>query len=252
MIAYLTGHLSDKEQWTLLFAAVDLLDQAVAIMGGERFAFRTIYHQLVEQPYVDTYLNELLALTHVYHESPGLWARFARQIVNDVVQRGWLAANKPEGRLILSYLLYWWNAFARGYALEVEVEVYRDLQQSGIEFVAHDLRDPQQRYSPGDLVVRGLVGDIKTSTYFLQFAAPMSHDFYIVRLSIKGKRHTLVVFLQKPAWKTINGDTIDSSLDDIDQRLPHPVRIWHHGYELIVLDYTQWKQRILRQQGVTE
>ncbi len=167
-----------------------------------------------------------------------------------MVQRGWQRADVPQTRLLLSYLLYWWGAFARGYALEVEV--YRDLEQSGIVFTAHDLRDALQRYSASDLMISGWKGDIKTSVYFLQIAVPLKHEFYIVRLSIKVRVYTLVVFLWSSIWEIINGDTIDCTLETISQHLPHPVRIRHKRHEVVVLDYEEWKWRILCHQGAAE
>ncbi|MFP4441311.1 MAG: hypothetical protein ACLFVO_29110 [Chloroflexaceae bacterium] len=250
VIAYLTDRLRGQAQWLLLFEAIDLLDQAVAIITGNRITFRTLYQQLFDLVYANLYIDELLALNDVRQQSAMLWAKYARQIVSDMAQRGWQFADVPETRLLLSYLLYWWGAFARGYALEVEV--YRDLAQSGITFTAHNLRDPQQRYSPGDLVVSSLLGDIKTSVYFLQYATPLDHDFYIVRLFVENRVYTMVVFLQPSAWDTINGDTVESSLEMIIQHLPRPVRIRYQGHELVVMDYEEWKQRIARQQGAAE
>lgn len=250
VIAYLMDNLRGRDQWALMFEAIDLLDQAVVVIVSERRTFRTVYRQVVDQLYADSYINELLSLKDIKEESPGLWARFARQIVSDVSQRGWQRPDVPETRLLLSYLLYWWGAFARGYALEVEV--YHDLQQSGIQFTAHDLRDHRQRYSPADLIVSGLVGDVKTSAYFIQTAVPLNHDFYIVRLFVQNRIYTLVIFLQPLAWETINGDTIDGQLHSVVQHFPNPVRIQHRGHALVVVAYEEWKRRILRQQGGRE
>ena len=38
-------------------------------------------------------------------------------------------------------------------------------------------------------------------------------------------------------------------LDTIVDQLPAPVRIRHSGQELVVVDYDEWKRRILRLQG---
>ena len=160
---------------------------------------------------------------------------------------GWRRPDVPETRLLLSYLLYWWGAFARGYAFEVQV--FRDLRNSGVQFQAHNLLDRQQRYSPSDLTVSGMAGDIKTSIYFVQAATPLVHDFYIVRLFTRGRERTLVVLLQPDAWDIINGDTVPGHLDIVMEQLPTPVRIRHRGRELVVVDYEEWKRRILRLQG---
>lgn len=227
--------------------AFDLLDQAVLIIDRGRYTFRVLYQQLVDRPMADAYLGELLKLRDVKEESPALWSRFARQIVSEFSQRGWHQSDMPETRLLLSYLLYWWGAFARGYAFEVEI--FRDLQDSGIQFQAHNLLDRQQRYSPSDLTVSDMAGDIKTSIYFVQAAAQLVHDFYIVRLFTLERVHTLMVLLQPPVWDIINGDTVSGDLDTVAEQLPGPVRIRHRHHELVVVSYEDWKRRILRLQG---
>ncbi len=247
MIDYLAGRLFGREAWGRAFEAFDLLDQAALVIAEGRYTFRTLYQQMVDRHMADAYLAELLTLRDVEQQSPALWSRFARQIVNEFTQRGWRRPDVPETRLLLSYLLYWWGAFARGYAFEVEI--FRDLRESGIRFQAHNLLDRQQRYSPSDLTVSGMAGDIKTSVYFVQAAAGLVHDFYIVRLFTRERERTLVVLLQLQAWNTIDGDTVLGHLDAVMEQLPAPVRIQHRGRELVVIGYEEWKRRILRLQG---
>jgi hypothetical protein len=129
------------------------------------------------------------------------------------------------------------------------VEVFRDLRESGIRFQAHNLLERQQRYSPSDLTVSGMAGDIKTSIYFVQAAAPLVHDFYIVRLVTRGHVHVLVVLLQPQTWDIINSDAMAGHLDTVVEQLPAPSRIRHRGHELVVVGYEEWKRRILRLQG---
>lgn len=52
----------------------------------------------------------------------------------------------------------------------LEVAVYRDLEQAGIAFQAHDLRRREERFTSYDVIVFGQEGDIKASTYFLNVA----------------------------------------------------------------------------------
>jgi hypothetical protein len=250
VIDYLSDRFSGREAWAHAFVAFDILEQAVVVTEDGRATFRQLYLQIVDQGLADSYIYELLSLDEVVHESPALWARFARQIMKEVSQRGLRRPDISASRLLVSYLLYWWGAFARGYALEVEI--FRDLQQSGIQFTAHDLRDRQQRFSPSDLIVNSMAGDVKTSIYFVQAAEPLAHDFYIVRLSMGSRLYTLVVMLQPPAWKKINGDTIAGDLATLLRHFPTPVSIQRHGHNLVVLEYTEWKRRILRRQGAAE
>lgn len=247
VIDFLTDRVSGSAAWARVFAAMDVLEDAFLIVETERLSFRAVYTLLVDRPMADDYIADLLALQDVRQESPALRARYARAIGQSLADRGW---RRPETRLLYAYLLYWWGSFARGYALEVEI--FRDLEASGVQFQAHDLRDPQARYSLSDLTVAGLAGDIKTSTYFVQAAAPLAHDFYIVRLAVKGAVHTLVVMLQPESWEKINGDTTPGTIDTLLDHFPAPVAIRQRGHDLVVLRYDSWKQRMLLQQGGTQ
>ena len=78
-----------------------------------------------------------------------------------------LRRDVPYSILLQGYCLYWWQSFARGYAFEVYI--MQDLTADGIQFQMHDVRNWVERYSPADLVVLDLLGDIKTSIYFHAF-----------------------------------------------------------------------------------
>lgn len=249
VIDYLSGRLRGREAWRRAFAAFDLLDEALLVTAESRHTFRTLYLEVVDDAFADNYLRELLALDSVEEESPALWSRYARQIVAICRRRNWREQDLPGARILVAYLLYWWGAFSRGYAFEVQI--FRGLQRSGIRFQAHDLTDRRARYSRGDLIVSGMLGDIKTSVYFLQVAAPLSHDFYIVRLFVEGRSYTLAVMLQPEVWEEINGDTVAGTLDAAVALFPDAVRIKKRGHELVALDYSEWKSRILRLQRET-
>jgi hypothetical protein len=249
VIDYLAGRLQGRNAWKLAFEAFDLLDGALLVTPDGRYPFRALYLEVVDHQIADDYIRELLALADVEQESPALWSRYARQIVAECQRRGWRQPNLPGARILLSYFLYWWGSFARGYAFEVEI--FRDLQSSSIQFQAHDLLDHQARYSPSDLTVSNMAGDIKTSIYFVQVARPLQHDFYIVRLFVQRQSYTLAVMLQPFAWDEINGDTIDGTLESVVTQFPRPVRIQQGNHELVAVDYAEWKVRILRLQGET-
>lgn len=138
------------------------------------------------------------------------------------------------------------GAFARGYAFEVEI--FRNLEQSGIVFEAHDLSNPVERFSPYDLLVSELTGDIKTSLYFVQLARHFSVDFFIVKLHIKRKTVTIAVLLRPEVWEAINGDTVAGTWDKFAYKWPHPVRIKQSGYDVVAIEYEEWKQRVLHWQ----
>jgi hypothetical protein len=247
VISYLSGNLFGRQAWQLAFVAFDLLDQAFLVTPNGRYTFQTLYFEVVDRQMADDYIRKLLALNDVEKESPALWSSYARQIMVEWRIRGWHQADLPNARILLSYLLYWGGAFARGYAFEVEI--FQDLRNSGIVFQAHELLDRQARYSLSDLSISGMAGDIKTSVYFVQVATPLQHDFYIVRLFVRGRPYRLAVMLQPLTWDEINGDTVDGRLEAIVTQFPHPVRIRQGIHELVALDYDLWKGRILRLQG---
>lgn len=247
VLDYLQDQLRGHASWDRASRAFDRLDEALLVGGGMQVSFRRLYREEIDLHLAQSYLNELQTLDDLVTESPALWARYARQLIATIRQRGWLRPGMPESRLLASYLLYWWNSFARGYA--VEEEVFRDLRRSGIVFWAHDLRDPDQRYTPADLVVNGRAGDIKLSLSFLQRGGPVRHDFYIVRIWRSGQARTFVAMLQRDVWEELNGDTVTGTLDMIKDNLSTPLRISDRGQILVVLSYEEWKARIYRQQG---
>jgi hypothetical protein len=215
VIQYLTGALSGRNPWRTAFQAFDRLDEAIVMTSNGRYTFRALYLEMVDYKLADGYIQELLTLSDVKTQSTALWSRYARQIVMEFQQRGWQSASLPGVRLLLGYFLYWWGSFARGYAFEVEI--YRDLQNSQVQFQAHNLLNRQERYSHSDLVVSGQAGDIKTSLYFVQVATPFQHDFYIVRLWVRGRSYTIAVMLRPPAWDEINGDAVEGQLAGLFQ-----------------------------------
>jgi hypothetical protein len=105
VIDYLSDRLSGRQAWAHAFVAFDILEQAVLVTEDGRTTFRQLYQQIVDQELADSYINELLALGDVVQESPALWARFARQIVQEVSQRGWRRPDVSASRLLVSYLL---------------------------------------------------------------------------------------------------------------------------------------------------
>jgi len=127
-----------------------------------------------------------------------------------------------------------------------------DLEASRVDFTMHDLLRGSERYSQADLIVLDLLGDIKTSTYFLQLqpSGPLSNDFYITRLYDKGRIRTLVVFQKPHAWQRIGGEeTVPGDLDNILDLLPQPVQLEQPELTLIVVEYEDWKTMVRRVQA---
>ena len=156
----------------------------------------------------------------------------------------------PETECLLAYCLYWWASFARGSTFELEI--FRDLDVAGVRSTAHDLRVRAERFSPCDLTLLDMTGDIKNTTYFLHVARlfPLTCDFYITRLYDAVVRHYVqIVVLTDSAWRSIDGDTIGSDLTRAAELLPQVVNVTFLGYNLVIADYEVWKQKVLQRQG---
>jgi len=251
--AVLYAYLADdrqltRDQWRLLYEAIDALDQAQVTTQGQTFTFRQIYWEQVDSVFADAYIAQLVELDNV-RESSALAASFARRVSATLKESRLIHREHPSSWMLWAYCIYWWQSFARGYAFEVEI--FHDLTASGLSFAAHDVLNRSERLSPSDLVVLDLLGDLKTSVYFLHTeTGELPNDFYITRLRETGHERTLVVFQKTHAWEKINGETVNSTLDDVLTLLPRPVRLQQGEYELIVVEYKVWKQKVLRvQQG---
>lgn len=241
------------QDWVLVITAFNLLKRAVLVLNVETtFTFARIYRQVVEDRYAEPYIAALYEMHDLPAESNTLWASSARQIPSDLAKAQLYNLSQPDSRLLLAYCLYWWFAFAKGYAFEMEV--FRDLSSSGLGMQFHDLRERAARMSPYDLMVSGFKGDIKLSTYFLLDAMTRGTlaDFYITRLARTRGERTLVVFLQNLAWDQIDGETLAAALNQVDTLLPTPVRIAHRGGELVVVEYGLWKEKMARYQSEQE
>ena len=250
LTTYLTDdRLLSSTEWSVVYEAINILEQGrFAFQHGTR-SFRQVYNLYIDRKFADLYISKLLTLDDVPNESLALAATYARKISSALKRIGLLNQDARQNGLFLAYCIYWWQSFARGYAFEVEI--WRDLEDSGVIFEAHDLRYRPSRYSPADLVVLGLKGDLKRSAYFLKFkpARDLPNDFYITRWYEKGRQRTLVVFQKPPAWDKINGEVLyEGQLDDILQLLPQPVRVQHNNVTLVVVDYPLWKRKVLQKQ----
>jgi len=237
-----------RSEWHWALTGAGQLHKASANTPFGWLRFASIYDKQIEAIFVDRYLDDLLVLNNVEAESTGLWARYARAITAWWYRAGWTQQLGSEGQLLLAYLLFWWRAFATGYAFEVQI--FRDLNDSNINFTPHDILSPTGRFSPYDLEVLGLHGDIKTSLYFLRVGRSpgMRHDFYISRFWQQGRLRVMVVLMQPAAFQQINGDAIPTTWAAIKASLPNVAKITEQGSEIMLVPYEEWKARIRYQQ----
>ena len=237
-----------RAEWRLVLRGFDILHQAQAVLDSETITFRQLYARHVERPFADSYIDTLLQLKDVGQEYNALRARTARQIVEYLDKLHLWQSGVSGSNIFLSYCLYFWESFASGYAFEVEI--FRDLAQSGIVFQAHDIRSYQARLSAYDLQLLEQQGDIKTSLYFLHTkrGGNLPHDFYVTRFYEGNRQRTLVVMLKPHSWKQINGDTVKTSLEQATRQFPTPAVVDIKGRPIVVIDYNVWKTKVLKVQ----
>jgi hypothetical protein len=247
--AYLQAPRLPREQWPVLMEAVDWLGLSTVVCDGRRLTFREFYETYIEARFADGFLRDLLTMADVEKEAPARQAMTARAISAWLEEVEGFSRRRPEGLRLLFYCLYWWSAFARGYAFEVRI--FRDLTASGIAFDAHDLRKPTARRSRYDLTVLGLRGDVKYSTYFLnaEKLTDLHGDFFITRAFDPVQRTWLLIVVLTPmAWKQLNGDLEATTVEKLTSVLPAPAGFMLGETPFVVLGYDEWKQRVQRRQ----
>lgn len=233
-------------QWLILFEAVELLHQSTFVIDGITYTFRQFYNQFIDTPFADTFINQFIRLTEL-EEADVLQAAFAKKIVVLLQGISGFSAQQKTTRLLMVYCLYWWGAFARGYIFEQKV--FRDLVESDIEFVAHDITNRQERFSPYDIVVAGMRGDIKYTTYFLAMERQIGPvtDFFITRAYDASQRKwRMVVAMRNDVWQRLDGETIPTSRENLASVLPQAASITIGNEQLIVIEYDDWKERVRR------
>jgi len=167
-----------KEQWLQLREVMTILARSFVTIIGYTCTFERFYYEEIDIPYAESFIAHLVTYANVERDGARKQADIARAVVERFQKQGFFQPGVVETYYLLAFCLYrWWN-FARGYIFEVSI--FRDLEQSGIVFAAHDLSKPGERYSDCDLILLGSKGDIKRSLYFLDDLAstPLAHDFY--------------------------------------------------------------------------
>lgn len=248
---FVQGEKFAQHERVLLMETFDLLHDAEIISTDSRQRFATVYEQIIEARLADQYLRSLQHAQNIAGVAEELRAQGSRQIMPALQTAELLDPNEPISFYLLAYCLYWWYAFAHGYAFEIEV--LRDLAVAGIRYVAHNVLDSSARRSPFDLSVLGFRGDIKTSTYFLSAVrtSDLLHDFYILRFSER-KDKLWIVFLKEPFWVLIDAEkrTMRTvTLAELVTMLPGAFVLRLQAKTLIVVDYESWKRLVLAVQN---
>jgi len=189
-------HVVWGRDWVIVLEVFDLLGESYVQDESRKHSFSTVYREQIEHPFADGYIARLLdSEEDLEHIAPRLSGAVARQIDPRLRRAGLYDPAQLITLYLLAYCYYSWDIFARGY--QFEVSIFRDLTESGIAYIAHDIRRRAGRLSRSDVVVMGYEGDIKTSPYFLQTTRTkaLTHDFYITRLYDRRRRKRVRVAL---------------------------------------------------------
>ncbi len=229
-------YLRSKERmagndWNLLIQAMDLLRQAQVIDDDGAKSFAAIYDKAVDAVYSDRVIEDLLSLVDPEREYEAIRAATSRQILADLRASGLWRSDAPFTQFLVAFCLYWWQMFVRGYAFEVAIQ--RDLVESRIAHVAHDLHRRQERLAGHDLEVMGFYGDVKTSTYF-----------------VLARRWHRIVWLKPAFWKLLDGEPTPTAYDAIWGTLPRVAVITLRSRAFIVVFYDDWKRRVIARQAM--
>ena len=237
------------EQWPMLLTAFDRLGESIVKIDWETWTFRRCYREWVENVYSTKFLRELTQLSDPL-DITNLQSQYRRKVIISLTEHGLVDDASDELRCLSAFCLYWWIAFAKGYAREVLI--YQDLETSGVEFQAHDITVREEQLSSYDLTVLGLRGDIKTSTYFLHTSDSLlaNCDFYITRLWFPDIRcYEDIVLMTESIWNLINGETQDCDFDNVTDVFPRPARVILFNTPMIVVSYSLWKEKVKRRQA---
>ena len=240
-------------EWVTLLEAFTMLAEATVQLNQQRLTFQAFYDRFIDDVKSDAFIAELYAETDVPARAPAIQAGYAREIFAQLRCEPFTLGKTPETECLLAYCLYWWASFARGSIFELTI--FRDMTETGIQFTPHDLRVRAERFSPCDLTLLNMTGDIKNTTYFLYVARsfPLTCDFYITRLyDVQNRCYVRIVVLTEPAWHRINGETVSSDLMQAASKLPQVVSTTFLEYRFVIVEYNLWKQKVLQRQQLGE
>jgi hypothetical protein len=243
-----TVRLSPQE-WKVALQTFDVLSKGTVEIGRRQLSFRQFYEHYVDRQYANKFIAQLMGLEDVEAEAEILQQQIASEMLAMLEREKFYHKELANSEYLAAYCLYWWTSFSRGYRFELEI--FRNLNASGVAFVAHDLSKQEERRSPYDLVVMQQVGDIKHTTYFLYSARslPLNRDFYITRLyHSQRRRYLTIVLMTKSAWSALNGEVVTVSLETAADFFPKPVQILFEGRHFVIVPFDLWKEKVKQRQ----
>ena len=229
--------------------AFDIMRTCFVTYQGRTRTFYSFYRKVIDDKYAVLLMDELHKLEDIELNGQRVAKRIGEQIVKLLAEMGLSEPMPPEYRMLRAYCIFWWVSYAKGYI--TELAIFQDLGKSSVQFHAHDLRNMEERFTPFDLIVLGLKGDVKSSTYFLHTmrSFPLRNSFYIAKLFDERRRARLrVVIMKEEAWYQINGPSIENTLERVAEIFPAVASIYVKGEKLIVVEYELWKQKVKAKQ----
>jgi len=233
-----------------LLDGIDLLRSSRVEIEGQSLSFTNFFDRFIDAVYTDQFITSLPASKQIAVDGQKLKKKIIEEIRARFIQEQWLHSDLPATRFLIAFCLYWWNALAIGYIFEMEV--FQDLQSSGLLFQAHDLRKRSERYSSADLTVSEWRGDVKSSTYFFFTArtSVLSHDFYVTRYYDKFKsQYQWFVILRSDSWNEIDGDTQPMIFPNWPANFFTPAAFEFHGTIWVAVSYQIWKTKMFAYQN---
>lgn len=252
LIKSITDPMSMKmDERKLLFVAIDLLRCSYVRFKNQNISFTIFFNKFIDPVFTNNFIKIIIDSKDVYATGRILKKKVLAEIRIKFIAEKWYRNDLPESRFLILFCLYWWNAIAIGYMFEIEV--FRDLKNSGIKFKAHDLLKESERYSFADLTVSEMNGDIKSSTYFFTLvqSSKLFHDFYITRFYDKNtlKYHWFVIS-RSEHYQKINGEADLIIFPNWPINFLKPIKFKFKSNWWYAIAYNNWKNKLLiYQQG---
>jgi len=236
-----------------LWNGIDLLRSSRVVVDEQNLSFAKIFELFIDGAYTEKFIDAVLTSKQIYNESRKHKKKVVAEIRARFAKEQWFRQDLPESRFLIAFCLYWWSSLATGYIFEAEV--FRDLQNSGITFQAHDLHRRVERFSFADLTISNWQGDVKSSTYFFYVArsSDLLHDFYITRYFDEiGRRYIWFVMLRLENWNQLDGETQPMIFPNWPEDFLQPVSFDFSDNKWVAVTYEVWKSKVLtfQEEGV--
>ncbi|MCI0692563.1 hypothetical protein L0337_11240 [candidate division KSB1 bacterium] len=242
-----------SEERRYLMDGIDLLRTCQVVVDDRNLTFAKFFELFIDGVYTEKFIDAVLISRQIYIEGQKQKKIVIAEIRARFADEQWFRQDLLDSRFLIAFCLYWWNSLATGYIFEIEV--FRDLQSSGIIFQAHDLRKRAERFSFADLTISNWQGDVKSSTYFFYVArsSGLLHDFYVTRYYDAVERlYSWFVILRLEYWNQIDGETQSMIFPNWPDDFLQPVSFDFGDNKWVAVTYEVWKSKVLafQEEGV--